>query len=82
MWKKCHIGLLKVSYLGHISDGIGMHPDPSKVNSTHQWLTSSIVTEPKQFLCLASYYHHHPLLPLKLKSTQYGLTLSYTHYQH
>ena len=35
-WKICHIGLPQVSYLGHIFDGSGMHPDPSKVDSIHQ----------------------------------------------
>ena len=57
--KKCHIGLPQVSYLGHIFDGSGMHPDPSKVDSIHQWPPPSNVTELKQFLSLTSYYHRY-----------------------
>jgi len=33
-----------------------MHPDPSKVDSIHQWPTPSNVTELKQFIGLVSYY--------------------------
>jgi len=53
---KCHIGLPLVSYLGHIFDDKSMHPDPSKVDSIHQWPPPSNVTELKLFLGLVSYY--------------------------
>ena len=56
---KFHIGLPQVSYLGHIFDGKGMHPDPSKVDSIHEWLPPPNVTALKQFLGLASYYHRY-----------------------
>ena len=29
---KCHIGMTKVYYLGHISDHNGMHPDSGKIS--------------------------------------------------
>ena len=37
-------------------NGKGMHPDPSKVDSIHQWPPPSNVSELKQFLGLTSYY--------------------------
>jgi len=83
MWKKSHIVLPQVSYLGHIFDGSGMHPDPSKVDSIHQWPTPSNVTELKQFISLASYYFRYikgfadiaaPLHNLTKKSISFSLT--------
>jgi len=52
---KCRINLPQISYLGHIFDGNGMHPDPGKVDSIHQWPPPSNVTALKQFLGLLSY---------------------------
>ena len=80
---KCHIGLPQVSYLGHIFDGKGMHPDPSKVDSIHQWPPPSNVTALKQFLGLASYYRRYikgfadiaaPLHHLTKKSASFSWT--------
>ena len=53
---KCHIGVSRVCYLGHIFDGNGMHPDPCKVSSVQEWPTPTNATTLKQFLGLASYY--------------------------
>ena len=53
---KCHIGVSRVCYLGHIFDGNGMHPDPCKVSSVQEWPTPTNATTLKQFLGLAPYY--------------------------
>ena len=56
---KCHIGVSKVCYPGHIFDYNGMHPDPCKVNCVQDWPTPTNATTPKQFLGLASYYRRY-----------------------
>ena len=56
---KCHIGVPEVCYLGHIFDGNGMHPDPSKVSCVQDWPTPTSATTLKQFLGLASYYRRY-----------------------
>ena len=56
---KCHIGVSKVCYLGHIFDYNGMHPDPCKVSCVQDWPTPTNATTLKQFLGLASYYRRY-----------------------
>ena len=60
-----------------------MYPDPSKVDSIHQWPPPSNVTELKQFLGLASYYRRYikgfadiaaPLHNLTKKSISFSWT--------
>ena len=34
---KCHIGLLKVSYLGHVFSANGVVPDRKKVQAVQDW---------------------------------------------
>ena len=36
---KCHIAMLKVSYLGHEFSSAGMSPDPQKVVAVSNWMT-------------------------------------------
>ena len=49
----------KVCYLGHIFDGDGMHPDPSKIKCVQEWPIPTTATMVKQFLGLASYYRRY-----------------------
>ena len=49
----------KVCYLGHIFDGDGMHPDPSKIRCVQDWPIPTTATMVKQFLGLASYYQRY-----------------------
>ena len=56
---KCQIGMSKVCYLGHIFDGDGMHPDPSKIKCVQDWPIPTTATMVKQFLGLASYYRRY-----------------------
>ena len=56
---KCQIGMSKVCYLGHIFDGDGMHPDPSKIKCVQDWPIPTTATMVKQFLGLASYYRQY-----------------------
>ena len=53
---KCHIGMSRVYYLGHIFDHNGMHPDPCKISCVQDWPTPTDATTLKQFLGLALYY--------------------------
>ena len=54
--KKCHIGVSQVYYLGNIFSGVGMQPDPGKIQAVKEWPLPQNVTALKQFLGLASYY--------------------------
>jgi len=71
--------------LGDNFNGKGMYPDPSKVDSIHQWPPPSNVTELKQFLGLMSYYRRYikgfadiaaPLHNLTKKSISFSWTES------
>ena len=56
---KCHIGMSRVYYLGHIFDHNGMHPDPGKIICVQDWPIPTNATTLKQFLGLASYYRRY-----------------------
>ena len=57
--RKCHIGLSRVSYLGHVFTGSGMSPDPQKIEAIVQWGQPTDATAVRQFLGLASYYRRY-----------------------
>ena len=57
--KKCHIGMDKVTYLGHEFSAAGMEPDKQKVTVVQEWETPKDVTDLRSFLGLASYYRRY-----------------------
>ena len=56
---KCHICLSHVSYLGHVFTGLGMLPDPQKIEAIVQRGQPTDATAVRQFLGLASYYRRY-----------------------
>lgn len=59
--RKCHIGMAKVTYLGHVFSAAGMEPDPQKVAAVHDSTTPTNMSELWSLLRLASYYWHYTL---------------------
>ena len=57
--RKCHIGMAKVTYLGHVFSAAGMEPDPQKVAVVHDWTTPTNISDLRSFLRLASYYRRY-----------------------
>ena len=57
--RKCHIGLSRVTYLGHVFMGSGMSPDPQKIEAIVQWPNQQMLTAVRKFLGLASYYRRY-----------------------
>ncbi|EEQ99359.1 retrovirus polyprotein, putative [Perkinsus marinus ATCC 50983] len=56
--EKCEFGCPSVPYLGHIFDGNGMRPDPTKVEAILRWPRPGNVAEIRSFLGLAGYYRN------------------------
>ena len=56
---KCHIGLHKVSYLGHTFSCAGMEPDPKKIEAITAWPVQTDLAGVRKFLGLASYYRRY-----------------------
>ncbi|KAF4649166.1 hypothetical protein FOZ61_001663, partial [Perkinsus olseni] len=56
--EKCEFGCPAVPYLGHIFDGSGMRPDPTKVEAILRWPRPCNVAEIRSFLGLADYYRN------------------------
>ena len=57
--RKCHIGLPRVSYLGHIFSGKGMEPDTQKLKAITSWPIPTELSGVRKFLDLASYYRRY-----------------------
>ena len=57
--QKCHFGMTKVTYLGHIFSGSGMMPDTQKIKAVQDWPIPTTVTAVRQFIGLASYYRRY-----------------------
>ena len=55
--KKCHTGMAKVNYLGHVSSAAGI--DPQKEATAQDWTTPTNVSDLRSFLGLASYYRRY-----------------------
>ena len=79
--KKCHIGLSKVTYLGHTFTQSGMLPDQHKIEAIQGWPQPTDAPAIRQFLGLASYYRRYipnfsnvaaPLTKLTQKGVQYS----------
>lgn len=54
--KKCEFGMSRVTYLGHIIDGDGVHMDPVKVESVANWPQPKTVKQLRSFLGMAGYF--------------------------
>uniref|UniRef100_A0A7I4YCY0 RNA-directed DNA polymerase n=1 Tax=Haemonchus contortus TaxID=6289 RepID=A0A7I4YCY0_HAECO len=54
--QKCHLMKTKVSFLGHIVDGEGVHMDPDKVSAIREYATPKNAKELRTFLGMASFY--------------------------
>ena len=57
--KKCHLGMAKVTYLGHVFSGAGMSPDQTKTKVVDDWPTPTDVSGIRKFLGLSSYYRRY-----------------------
>ena len=53
---KCEFMKTKITYLGHVFDENGMHPDPSKVSTVENWPRPKTVRELRAFLKLCNYF--------------------------
>ena len=71
---KCHIGMSKVQYLGHVFSDAGMSPDPENVQVIVDWPIPTSVTEVCQFLGLASYYRRYIRNFANVAAPLYSLT--------
>ena len=54
---KCVFASSSIEYLGHIIDGQGLHPSPTKVEAVKRAPVPTNITELKSFLGLINYYH-------------------------
>ena len=43
--RKCHIGMAKVNYLGHVFSAGAMEPNPQKVAAVHDWTPPTNVSD-------------------------------------
>nr|GEW76368.1 reverse transcriptase domain-containing protein [Tanacetum cinerariifolium] len=63
-FSKCEFWILKVQFLGHVIDSIGIYVDPTKIESIKDWASHKTSTEIRQFLGLAGYYRSALILAL------------------
>ena len=56
-FSKCEFCLREVTFLGHILSAKGFAVDPSKVEDVLNWKQPQMVTDIRNFLGLAGYYH-------------------------
>jgi transposase InsO family protein len=54
---KCVFAVSSIEYLGHIIDGQGLHPSPTKIDAIKNAPVPTNVTELKSFIGLINYYH-------------------------
>ena len=52
---KCEFSTGSVKFLGHIIDGTGVHPDPTKIQAIQQMQVPNNVTELRRFLGMVTY---------------------------
>ena len=53
---KCKLFRSKVSYLGHVVSGEGIHTDPSKIEAIKNWPVPKSTKDVRRFLGFAGYY--------------------------
>nr|GFC37039.1 retrotransposon protein, putative, Ty3-gypsy subclass [Tanacetum cinerariifolium] len=56
-FSKCEFWIPKIQFLRHVIDSKGIHVDPAKIESIKDWASPKTLTEIRQFLGLAGYYH-------------------------
>ncbi|GJY03241.1 hypothetical protein Tco_0361393, partial [Tanacetum coccineum] len=56
-FSKCEFWLREVQFLGHVTNGDGIHVDSSKIEAVKNWKAPRTPTEVRSFLGLAGYYH-------------------------
>nr|GEW58301.1 putative reverse transcriptase domain-containing protein [Tanacetum cinerariifolium] len=72
--KKEHKGHLRVQFLGHVIDCLGIHVDPAKIESIKDCASPKTPTENRQFLGLAGYYRRFIEGFLKIAKSMTKLT--------
>ncbi|GJV54895.1 putative reverse transcriptase domain-containing protein [Tanacetum coccineum] len=79
-FSKCEFWLREVQFLGHVTNGEGIHVDPSMIEAVKNWKAPRTPSEVCSFLGLAGYYHRFiedfskiakPLTVLTQKSKTY-----------
>ena len=49
--------MMRIQYLGYIVDEHGVHADLAKIQAIRDWPTPTTLTELRNFLGLANFYH-------------------------
>ena len=55
-WSKCKFLVPSIEFLGHLIDGMAIHPLPNKIQAIQQAPTLTNLTELKSYIGLLSYY--------------------------
>ena len=55
--EKCSFSMDRVDYLGYIIDKHGVHVDTTMIQVIRDWLAPTTLTELRNFLALANFYH-------------------------
>lgn len=80
---KCFFAKREISYLGHVVNNNGIHPDPGKVSAVSEFPTPNSLKELRAFLGLSGYYRRfiqdyakiaHPLYNLTKKDVKFTWT--------
>ncbi len=54
--EKCHWAQDEILYLGHVVSGLGIRPNPTKVEAIKTWPCPKTITDVRGFLMLCQYY--------------------------
>ena len=73
--EKCEFSMGSVTFLGHVIDEVGIHPDPDKIQAIQQIKVPTNVTELRRFLGMVTYLSKFsPNLSQKVKPLRYLLS--------
>jgi len=76
--EKCKLGCSEVLYLGHVVSAEGILPNPEKVRAVRDFRVPTKEKSLREFLGLASYYHHFVPKFAKVAAPLYALTKNST----